>query len=71
MAGKQTSTPGKELDLAPTAGAGVPKNFRTHPDIESFYRFIHENDLREEGLEILNTVLIKKAEKKLAKKSSN
>jgi hypothetical protein len=33
--------------------SGSLKNFRHHPDIENFYRFIYENDLRYEGLEIL------------------
>lgn len=49
--------------------SGAPKNFRNHPDIENFYRFIYENDLREEGLEILNAVLLKKAERRAAKKA--
>ena len=66
----KNTTPAPVIE-APVAGASnVPKNFRSHPDIENFYRFIHENDLREEGLEILNDVLQKKAEKRLAKKSS-
>ena len=26
------------------------KNFRHHPDMENFYRFIYENDLRHEAL---------------------
>ena len=34
--------------------AGSLKNFRHHPDIENFYRFIYENDLRYEGLEIID-----------------
>ena len=67
---------GEALDsaAAATAAAGPvasspPKNFRNHPDIENFYRFIYENDLREEGLEILNAVMLKKAEKRAAKKA--
>ena len=34
--------------------SGSLKNFRHHPDIENFYRFIFENDLRYEGLEIID-----------------
>jgi hypothetical protein len=34
--------------------SGSLKNFRHHPDIENFYRFIYENDLRYEGLEIID-----------------
>ncbi len=67
---------GGALDTAAaaTAAAGAtapsaPKNFRNHPDIENFYRFIYENDLRDEGLEILNAVLLKKAERRAAKKA--
>lgn len=42
-----------------TAGK-LTKNFRNSADIENFYRFIHENDLREEArqvLELVNNVL--------------
>lgn len=46
-----------------TAG-GIPKNFRQQADMEAFYRFVHENDLREEALAILDQV---RAQKKLAK----
>lgn len=38
-----------------TAG-GVPKNFRQQADMEAFYRFVHENDLRDEALRILDKV---------------
>ncbi len=27
----------------------TPKNFRNHPDMENFFRFIYENDLRLEA----------------------
>ncbi len=33
------------------------KKFRQSPEIEGFYRFIFENDLRSEGFEILNLIL--------------
>jgi hypothetical protein len=29
------------------------KNFRHHPDMENFYRFIYENDLRFEALDLI------------------
>ena len=32
---------------------GVPKNFRQQADIESFYRFVNENDLRVEAVQIM------------------
>lgn len=42
------------------SGGGPPqevsitfKNFRHHPDMENFYRFIYENDLRFEALDLI------------------
>jgi len=32
------------------------KKFRQSPEIEGFYRFIFENDLRSEGFEILDKI---------------
>ena len=43
------------------------KNFRHHPDMENFYRFIFENDLRLEALTIIDEVLEQKRVKKLVK----
>ena len=42
------------------------KKFRQSPEIEGFYRFIYENDLRSEAFEILDGIL---AERKAAKKA--
>ncbi len=36
------------------------KNFRNHPDMENFYRFIYENDLRHEALQIIDELAAKK-----------
>ena len=33
------------------------KKFRQSPEIEGFYRFIFENDLRSEGFEILERII--------------
>lgn len=44
------------------------KNFRHHPDMENFYRFIFENDLRHEALAIMNQMVQQKQNEKLAKK---
>ena len=65
---------GHEAALAAaTAGGGEMsasfKNFRHHPDMENFYRFIFENDLRIEALTILNQMMNDKIEKKLAKQA--
>ncbi len=40
------------------------KNFRHHPDMENFYRFIFENDLRHEALAIIDEIIVDKAEKR-------
>lgn len=48
----------------------IPKNFRQQADVEAFYRFVHENDLREEALAIFDSVRARKALAK-AKKSKN
>lgn len=46
---------------------GSLKNFRHHPDIENFYRFIFENDLRYEALEIIDVMISQRATKKTVK----
>jgi hypothetical protein len=38
------------------------KKFRQSPEIEGFYRFIFENDLRIEGYEILGKILQRRRE---------
>lgn len=64
----------QELDMNSEAGkaalaaGGIPKNFRQQADMEAFYRFVHENDLREDALVILDKVREQKALQKLAKK---
>jgi hypothetical protein len=43
------------------------KNFRHHPDMENFYRFIYENDLRHEAMAIIDEIIADKAQKRLGK----
>ena len=38
-----------------------PKNFRNHPDMENFFRFIYENDLRLEALHIIDEIIVNRA----------
>lgn len=57
---------------AAAAGGGTEmsasfKNFRHHPDMENFYRFIYENDLRHEALEIIDQIMIEKQQRKALK----
>ena len=33
------------------------KNFRSNPDVENFYRFIYENDLRQEAKLCLESIV--------------
>jgi hypothetical protein len=40
------------------------KNFRHHPDMENFYRFIYENDLRLEALQIIDEMMQQKTTRK-------
>ncbi|MEO7163872.1 MAG: hypothetical protein ABI041_13215 [Bdellovibrionia bacterium] len=63
---------GNAAALAAAAGSSSEmsasfKNFRHHPDMENFYRFIYENDLRHEALAIIDDIIADKAEKKLGK----
>lgn len=39
------------------AGTLSIKNYRTNPDMENFFRFIFENDLRLEALQIIDELL--------------
>lgn len=44
------------------------KKFRRVPEVEAFYRFIYENDLRKEGKVIIDKILMKRKMVKLAAK---
>ena len=43
------------------------KNFRHHPDMENFYRFIFENDLRHEALAIIDEMMNEKLQRRMVK----
>jgi pyruvate/2-oxoglutarate dehydrogenase complex dihydrolipoamide acyltransferase (E2) component len=43
------------------------KNFRHHPDMENFYRFIYENDLRHEALGIIDKIMVEKLARRAGK----
>ena len=68
------STNGNAAALAAAAGTSSEmsasfKNFRHHPDMENFYRFIYENDLRHEALAIIDEMMTEKQQRKLVKTS--
>lgn len=44
------------------------KKFRQSPEIEGFYRFIFENDLQREAFEILEKIILRRKELKVASK---
>lgn len=44
------------------------KKFRQSPEIEGFYRFIYENDLQKEAHEILEKIIARRREARMAKK---
>lgn len=44
------------------------KNFRHHPDMENFYRFIYDNDLRLEALKIIDILMTEKIARRAAGK---
>lgn len=46
------------------------KKFRQLPEMEAFYRFVYENDLRKEGKTILDRILLQRKAEKLAARSS-
>lgn len=50
----------------PEEGAApmTPKNFRNHPDMENFFRFIYENDLRHEALQIIDEIIVDRKTKR-------
>ena len=50
-------------------GNKIVTSFRHSPDIENFYRFVHENSLRKEARLIFEKVLAKIARPKKRKKA--
>ncbi|MFZ4712294.1 MAG: hypothetical protein ACOYL6_01165 [Bacteriovoracaceae bacterium] len=58
----------EEVKVDPAIG---PRNFRHNPDIENFYRFVHDNSLRHEAKVLFKTILdkVKKSAKKKEKES--
>ncbi|MCB0384285.1 MAG: hypothetical protein KDD43_02750 [Bdellovibrionales bacterium] len=44
------------------------KKFRRSPEVEGFYRFVYENDLRFEAGEILDKIILRRRQEKKAKR---
>lgn len=54
-------------------GESIPttaKRFRQSPEIEAFYRFVYENDLREEALLVLDDIREQREELKALEKEA-
>jgi hypothetical protein len=49
-----------QSDNLPTSN----KKFRQSPEIEGFYRFIFENDLRSEAADILDRIIVRRREER-------
>lgn len=68
MARKKRKTSNSGEPDAPSIPASL-KKFRQSPEIEGFYRFIFENDLRTEAFEIIDNISQKRLEAKAKKKA--
>ena len=70
-AARSSSAGGEQAALAAANTAGEMsasfKNFRHHPDMENFYRFIYENDLRHEAAQIIDVIMAEKRNRKQLK----
>ena len=58
------SKDGSSIDFIQSDTIANPKKFRSSVEVESFYRFVHENDIRKEALEIIERII---GERKTAK----
>lgn len=69
-AGGSSGGGGSAAALAAASGSSEMsasfKNFRHHPDMENFYRFIYDNDLRLEALKIIDILMTEKAARRAA-----
>lgn len=67
MARKKSKKSGSGDSDTPSIPASL-KKFRQSPEIEGFYRFIYENDLRTEAFAIVDDISQKRAAAKVKKK---
>ncbi len=64
------SKDGSSIDFIQSETLANPKKFRSSVEVESFYRFVHENDLRKESLEIIERIVAARKALKVAAKNS-
>ncbi len=66
------SKDGSSIDFVQNETTPVnPKKFRSSVEVESFYRFVHENDLRKEALEIIERLVAQRKANKAAARASS
>ena len=56
------------VDAAATEGNKGVRNFRSTSELEGFYRFVYENDIREEAKMVLSHIFTFMKKKNKAKK---
>lgn len=62
------SKDGASIDFAQSDKVPVsPKKFRQGPELEGFYRFIFENDLRKEALQVIDRIYLSRKAIKMKK----
>lgn len=62
------SKDGSSIDFVQSDTVVNPKKFRSSVEVESFYRFVYENDLRKEALDVIERLIgQRKAVKSAAK----
>ena len=64
------SKDGSSIDFIQSETLANPKKFRSSVEVESFYRFVYENDLRKEALEIIERIAAQRKAAKVAAKAS-
>ncbi len=72
MAKVKLSKDGSSIDFEQSDNVPTSlKKFRQSPEIEGFYRFVYENDLRQEAFDILNKIVSSRKNKKTKSKRKN
>jgi hypothetical protein len=64
------SKDGASIDFVQSETLANPKKFRSSVEVESFYRFVNDNDLRKEALEIIERILSARKVEKAAQKAA-
>lgn len=64
------SKDGSQIDFVQSETLANPKKFRSSVEVESFYRFLHDNDLRKEALEIIERIILQRKAQKAAHRAA-